>query len=80
MVGLNLAIPVLNEETTLKLQLEKILAFMNESPEVFKDTIVTIADNGSTDKTQEIGRMLALTKARVRYVRLREPGVGKALR
>jgi len=80
LVSVSLAIPVLNEAKTLEEQIEKLLAFFRQHPGVFDETIVTIADNGSTDGTQSIGRRLALTIPQVRYVRLDAAGVGKALR
>ena len=52
---LNIVIPVLNEENALRSGVEKTLEFFNTTE--IKDSFqITIADNGSTDRTEEIAR------------------------
>ena len=80
MMRVEIAIPVLNEERTLKANVEKILASLKTlfpSPELVS---LVIADNGSTDATQAIGEQLAKDHASVRYRRVPSPGVGAALK
>lgn len=77
---IEITIPVLNEEATLKNQVEKILEFIKEENLNSKDIGLVIADNGSNDKTQEIARQLENDNSRIRYIRLEERGVGRALK
>jgi glycosyltransferase involved in cell wall biosynthesis len=73
------AIPVLNEEQVLRATVEEILRFAAASL-AGHETVVVVADNGSTDKTQEIGLALAAEKPAVRYRRLEKRGKGLAIR
>jgi glycosyltransferase involved in cell wall biosynthesis len=73
------AIPVLNEEQVLRATVEEILRFA-ASGLSDHETIVVVADNGSTDKTREIGPALAAERPAVRYRRLEERGKGLAIR
>jgi len=77
----DIAIPVLNEEKDLIGNIEKVLIFLRApSLGAFRVQLV-IADNGSTDQTPAIGKALALRHPeRVRYVRLEQKGVGRALK
>jgi len=75
---LEITIPVLNEEITLRSNVGKLLAFL-ESSEI-KDYRIVVADNGSTDSTEQIGRQMEKSYPEVKYIRLAEKGVGLALR
>ena len=75
-----LAIPSLNEETVLRDTVEKTLAFVSEKMPNDNFRIV-IVDNGSSDRTQEIGRALAAEHPdQVIYQRLEQRGKGLAVR
>ena len=70
--------PVLNEEKTLKANIEKLHDFLQKQDGLhFR---ITIADNGSTDKTQAIANELSENYAAIRVVRLTEKGRGRALK
>ena len=75
-----IAIPVLNEERTLKTNVETVLAALENLFEAPERIALVIADNGSTDRTQAIGEQLAQDNASVRYRRVPKPGVGTALK
>ncbi len=71
-------VPVLNEEKTLKANIEKLHDFLRKQNGLhFR---ITIADNGSTDKTQAIANELSEKYAAIRVVRLTEKGRGRALK
>jgi len=57
----DIAIPVLNEEVHLKEQITRLVEYYNSNLNNAYNAIftVTIADNGSTDKTQAIAKELA---------------------
>jgi len=75
---INITFPVLNEEVQLE---ESILTTLNFCETHQMDSIeLCIADNGSTDQTQEIGEKLAARYTKVSYIRLNEKGVGLALK
>lgn len=76
---LNIVIPVLNEENSLKSGVEKTMKFLNTTV-MNGHYIITIADNGSTDRTQEIAERLCDTHGQVQYFKLSERGVGLAFR
>lgn len=73
-----IALPVLNEEDVLRGTVEKLRRFARESlPEW--ETVIVVADNGSTDATEAIGRRLAAGLPDVRYFRLAKRGKGLAI-
>lgn len=74
---IDIVIPVLNEETQLASCVHSLFAHL-QTVDDYHARIV-IADNGSTDKTPEIGRGLAERKKGISYVRYDQPGRGHAL-
>jgi len=80
MMRLEIAIPVLNEETTLE---RNVLAARAAIDRLFEDAGavgLVIADNGSTDGTQAVALRLREAVPGLRYLRLPRPGVGAALK
>jgi len=76
---ISITIPVLNEADTLRSQVLKLLDFLK----VFREHIfsVVIADNGSEDGTNLIGRALERDFPHcVKYLKVERRGVGLALR
>lgn len=74
-----ITIPVLNEENELEKNIKILAGFLAENLKY--DWEIEIADNGSTDKTREIGERLAReNNNRVKYRRLEERGRGRALK
>lgn len=65
---LEITIPVLNEEETLDRQIRIVDAYLAEHFDADFQVQVLIGDNGSTDKTEAIGRALEQDLERVRYV------------
>ena len=75
-----LAIPSLNEEAVLLDTVEKTLDFVSKKMPNDNFRII-IVDNGSNDRTQEIGRTLAAEyPGQVIYQRLEQRGKGLAVR
>ena len=73
-----IVVPVRDEETDLAPSIRRLHAFLAGG---FPFTAhLTIADNGSTDRTWDIATGLAAELAGVSAVRLAEPGRGRALR
>ena len=70
--------PVLNEEDLLAQSIERTVAYCQANGVVIDR--FCIADNGSTDRTEEIGRALAARHASVSYLRLDKRGFGLALK
>ena len=79
MIKLDVVLPGLNEEVGLENTVETLSAFMYERMDGY-DWRIVIADNGSTDGTQSIGRRLASERERVEYLRLEQRGRGRALK
>jgi glycosyltransferase involved in cell wall biosynthesis len=77
---IEITIPVLNEEETLKIQVDKVLSFLNKECLQYGDISIVIADNGSNDQTQIIANELESQNQKVRYLRLEQRGVGLALK
>ena len=77
---IEITIPVLNEEATLKRQIGFIMEHVLELENSDHISIV-ISDNGSTDKTEIISEELAkFYSGRLRYSRVDKRGVGLALK
>jgi glycosyltransferase involved in cell wall biosynthesis len=75
-----ITVPVLDEESTLEVQIRKIRVYLDAHLSNLGTIVIVIADNGSTDRTQDIGIMLESQLANVRYLRLELRGVGRALK
>ena len=79
-MNIEITIPVLNEEATLRQNVEKVLSFLATQPAPLRDAKLVIADNGSTDQTRTIAESLQSTSPNIRYIRLDQRGVGLALK
>jgi putative flippase GtrA len=74
----DVVVPVKNEERDLAPSVSRLVGYLRTS---FPFTArVTIADNGSTDRTWAVATMLESTFPEVRAVHLELPGRGRALR
>ena len=76
---LDIVIPVLNEEKSLSNCVEEVINYCNSYLPTW-DFEVVIADNGSTDRTGEIGKCLVQRHPAVSYIRLEQRGRGRALK
>lgn len=77
---IDVVIPVLNEEQTLERNTRKVLEFLAAQGGGAWDVRIVLADNGSTDRTGELGEKLAADHDNVAYLRVPETGVGSALK
>lgn len=79
MPTINILFPVYNEEKRLENGIRRTDEYLSGETDI--DHVLTIVDNGSTDRTEEIARALCAERPeRVRYIRIAEKGVGAALR
>jgi glycosyltransferase involved in cell wall biosynthesis len=76
----DVSIPVLNEEATLERQVGILHGFLIEHFSNPGQWRIVIADNGSTDRTLEIARLLQARYPEVAVVNVPEKGVGLALK
>jgi putative flippase GtrA len=74
----DIVVPVRNEERDLEPSVRRLVSFLRTCFP-FR-TVVTIADNGSSDRTWTIAYQLSLQFPEVRAVRMELPGRGRALR
>ncbi|MDR1159467.1 MAG: glycosyltransferase [Syntrophomonadaceae bacterium] len=74
----NILLPVLNEEKRLKRGLDKLLPFMDNF--FLGRYVLTVVDNGSSDKTENIAKDYVAKFNQVKYIKLAERGVGLAFR
>lgn len=76
---LNILLPVYNEERRLEKGVRETDRYLSGETEI--PYVLTIVDNGSTDRTEEIAQSLcAELSEHVRYTRIAEKGVGAAFR
>lgn len=78
--SIEITIPILNEQDTLDAQVRKAHQYIVESLSDLPPIVLVLADNGSTDATQSIAEALVQALPGVKYVRLEERGVGRALK
>jgi glycosyltransferase involved in cell wall biosynthesis len=79
-MNVEIVIPILNEELTLEAQIEKLFLHLKLNKNYGHDVIVTIADNGSSDKSSEIVKKLCKDFYNLKYLEVGSIGVGKALK
>jgi len=77
---IEITIPILNEEQTLDEQVRKVDLYIRRNLSDLGTIVLVLADNGSTDATPDIALALQLEMDGVRYLRLSERGVGRALK
>ena len=77
-IRIDLVVPVLNEAHVLEGSIDKLLKYF--SANIPFDWRVVIAENGSTDGTEAIGRQLAAALPRVDLLVIGRRGRGRALR
>ncbi len=74
-------IPVLNEEMTLEYSIRTLVRFMAQHCDKAQyEWSIVVADNGSSDGTGYIAQALCLEFPSLRYLRLDQRGVGRALK
>lgn len=73
-----IVIPVLNEERALPGCIETLIEFTSRQPGY--DWKITVADNGSTDRTPEVIAEIAKKHPNVGTIRLEQRGRGRALK
>lgn len=76
----DITIPVLNEEATLAQQVKYLHHFVREHFPNQDQWKIVIADNGSTDRTREIGKELEQKLSGVQLLSVPSKGVGLALK
>lgn len=76
---IDIVIPVLNEEKTLEENVMKLQRYLSGNCTTVTWKIV-IADNGSTDRTAQLGEQLAADNTAIELVKVPERGVGLALK
>jgi glycosyltransferase involved in cell wall biosynthesis len=76
---LDVVIPVLNEEQALAASVRTLHSYLSENLDAYEWRIL-VADNGSTDSTPEVCRVLSEELGEVTYLRLEQRGRGRALK
>ena len=74
----NIVFPVLDEERRLEKGIRTTEAFLAKRRDI--DAVITIVDNGSTDRTLDIIKELADVYSNIEYITLGERGFGLAFR
>ena len=78
-INLNILFPVYNEEKRLEKGIVATEKYLSEKTDI--DYVLTIVDNASTDRTEEIANELCRRyPGKVQYIRIAEKGVGAAFR
>ena len=80
MTSVEIVIPVLNEEVSLPRCISRLVEFLESDDSPEWDWRITVADNGSTDRTPEVGRALSDADSRIAITRLEQRGRGRALK
>ncbi|HDI3146198.1 TPA: glycosyltransferase, partial [Vibrio cholerae] len=81
MINLEITIPVLNEEKTLRFHVIKVITYLESINIDTLDITLSIADNGSTDNTRDIAEELEKEyPQKIRLVKVSKKGVGLALK
>jgi glycosyltransferase involved in cell wall biosynthesis len=75
-----ITIPVLNEEKELEKNIYTIHNYLLENFSDQKMWSIVIADNGSNDGTQRIAQSMVNKYSWLKYIRLEQKGVGRALK
>lgn len=74
---ISIIIPAFNEESRLPTSLEQLYEYLNSQPYTFE---VVVVENGSQDRTLQVGQELASRLPNLRMIHLDESGKGGAIR
>lgn len=74
----NIVLPVLNEEERIENGLRILTDYLQENDYI--DYVITIVDNGSTDRTQELAENFCSNHENAYYYKIAEKGVGIAFK
>ena len=77
LVSIDVVLPCYNEVSILRSSVERTLHFFDTAPQY--NWHLVIADNGSTDRTDELARTLAKEKGQISVISIPEKGRGHAL-
>jgi glycosyltransferase involved in cell wall biosynthesis len=77
---ITVAIPVLNEEATISVQLLKLRHFVNEEPKLLRKIKFVVVDNGSTDNTFQLAKNTTEDCEFIKVYSIPTKGVGSALK
>ena len=75
---IEITFPVLNEEKRLKKGVVNCIEFLKANK--VENFSIVIVDNGSRDRTAEIAKELLNSIHNIRFIQLKDPGVGRALK
>lgn len=75
---INIVLPVYNEELRIKNGIDTLLKYLEKHREI--ESIITIVDNGSTDKTEQIALFYEKQYEIINYKKIEEKGVGIAFK
>jgi SAM-dependent methyltransferase len=78
LASVDITIPVLNEERAIGSSLATLASYLDS--ECVYDWAITVADNGSNDRTFEVASAFAAGNPRIRIIRLDQRGRGRALK
>ena len=79
MISLSIIVPVFNEEKLIKESCLKYIKFFEKHPKVKKFEII-LSENGSTDSSKNICRILEEQDERITSIYDKDKGIGRALR
>ncbi len=77
MARIDIVLPVFNEEQVLERSIRTLHAYLGDN--VHHDWQITIADNGSRDRTAEIAQALSKELSKLQALHIPEAGRGRAL-
>ena len=77
-IKIDVILPVFNESKVLEQQLRILKEYINHNNFHSYVIYLTVVDNGSTDRTQEIAKKLLKNKLLDNYIRIPEKGRGRA--
>ena len=79
-IKIDVILPVFNESEVLEKQLRILKNYIDHNNFHSYIIYLTVVDNGSTDRTQEISKKLLKNKLLDNYIRIPEKGRGRALK
>lgn len=77
---IEIVLPILNEQETLKQQIHKLKNFLEKKQNYGHEILITIVDNGSTDRSSDIAEELVHSCKNLKLVKIEKRGVGIALK
>ncbi len=80
MSSIEITIPILNEQESIAERISTLVSYLSNNQNELNTVSLVLADNGSSDSTPIVAEKLVAKYPHIKFIRVNEKGVGRALK